>query len=243
MEPTPRATEIAPSLLAALSMVLNTRGQQKPFDPFCARRLFTIHTRDASEAICLPVLYEAIVDEAPAISIETVYHRISDIADEMASGKIDFALGHLPSLDAGVHRRLLFSHKYVCVVRPGHPLTLGNLNAERLGECDHLLVRFSGSGQPLLEKAFEAARLLDRIKIRIPQYLAAPHLVLKSDLVWSAPANLAKELAKYYGLVVLPHPLPLDSVEVSLYWHERYHRDSANKWMRELIVRRLAKRN
>ena len=30
------------------------------------------------------------------------------------------------------------------------------------------------------------------------------------------------------------------SFEIFLYWHDRYHQDPANKWMRDFVVQRLA---
>jgi DNA-binding transcriptional LysR family regulator len=51
---------------------------------------------------------------------------------------------------------------------------------------------------------------------------------------------LAKTLAAHYPLIVKPHPLALPEFEIALYWHDRYHRDPANKWLRDLIVQQLA---
>jgi DNA-binding transcriptional LysR family regulator len=28
--------------------------------------------------------------------------------------------------------------------------------------------------------------------------------------------------------------------EIGLYWHDRFHRDPANKWLRDLVVQELA---
>jgi len=47
---------------------------------------------------------------------------------------------------------------------------------------------------------------------------------------------LAEKLAQYYPLVLKPVPLQLPTFEIALYWHDRFHRDPANQWLRELIA-------
>ena len=239
MEPTPLAIEVAPSLLDALSLVRKTSAERGRFDPGSARRLFTVRTRDIGEAVCFPRILAALGASAPGIRLRTVFRPIPETLAGMASGQIDFALGFLPSLETGIHRRLLLKQHYVCVMRQGHPLTQKKLTPERFSEAEHLLVEYSGSGHLQLERALVDAGARNRIKVRMPQYLAAPHFVIGSDLLWSAPALLADTLALHYPLVVKPHPLELPGIEVYLYWHDRYHRDPANKWLRDLVVQQF----
>jgi DNA-binding transcriptional LysR family regulator len=78
--------------------------------------------------------------------------------------------------------------------------------------------------------------LRQQIKVRIPQYLSAPHFVISSDLLWCVPKVLAHTLACYFPLVIKELPQPLPEFEIALYWHDRYHRDPANKWLRQFIV-------
>ena len=77
--------------------------------------------------------------------------------------------------------------------------------------------------------------------MRLPQYVAAPHFIVSSDLLWTAPAVLAATLAEHYPLLVRLHPLPmpLPEFEVALYWHDRHHHDPANKWLREFVAAQL----
>jgi len=60
-------------------------------------------------------------------------------------------------------------------------------------------------------------------------------LLAESELVATVPVVLAKLLAKRWGLRVLEPPLALPRYTVSLYWHERYHRDEGNRWLRALF--------
>jgi len=239
MEPTPLATELAPHLLDALAMVRRTRVERVRFDPANEQRLFTVRTRDIGEAVCFPRIMTALARTAPGLRLRTVFRPIPDTLSGMASGQIDFALGFLPALEAGIHRRLLFNQHYVCVMRVGHPLADKELTPERFSAAEHLLVEYSGSGHQQLERALVEAGARNRIKLRLPQYLAAQHFVVASDLLWSVPAILAETLAVYYPLLIKAHPLPLPEFEIGLYWHDRFHRDPANQWLRDLITRQF----
>lgn len=239
MEPTPLATDLAPQLLDALSLVRKTRADRGRFDPSSARRMFTVRTRDVGEAVCLPQVVRALGESAPGIQLHTVFRPIPETLAGLAGGQIDLALGFVPSLENGIHRRLLFEQHYVCVMRRGHPLAAKTLTRDSFSKGDHLLVEYSGSGHQVLERALVQAGARNRIRVRLPQYLAAPHFVVGSDLLWSVPAILAEKLAQHYPLVVKPHPLDLPTFEVAVYWHDRYHRDPANKWLRDFVAQQF----
>jgi len=240
MEPTPLAEELAPQLLDALAMVRKTRAERGRFDPSTAHRMFTVRTRDIGEVVCFPRILAALGQSAPGLRLRTLFRSIPETMSAMAAGQIDFALGFLPSLEAGIHSRMLFRQNYVCVMREDHPLAGVRLTARRFAESEHLLVEYSGSGHAVLERALIEAGARNRIKVRLPQYLAAPHFVIGSDLLWSVPAMLAETPSAHFRFAIKPHPLPLPHFEVALYWHDRYHRDPANKWLRDFIVQQFA---
>jgi DNA-binding transcriptional LysR family regulator len=168
-----------------------------------------------------------------------MFRPIAETLNEMASGLIDLSLGYLPALETGIHRRRLFAQRYVCVMRTDHPIAGADLTLKLFKTQEHVLTEYSGSGHILLERALTQAGLRDRIKVRLPQYLSAPYFVANSNLLWSVPAILAERLAQHFPLLIKQHPLQLPDFEIALYWHERYHRDPTNKWLRDFIAREL----
>ncbi|WP_250480953.1 LysR family transcriptional regulator [Caballeronia sp. GAOx1] len=236
MEPTAVALELAGPLIESLNLVRGTTGVPQPFRPEKSERTFTIRTRDIGEVVLLPMLYRELQRTAPDIKLHTMFTRIEDTIPSLGNGRIDVAVGYLPTLEQDIHRKPLFKQRYVCVMRRGHPLAQGALDAQVFGQLDHLLVEYGGSGHLLLERALFEAGAKNRIKVRIPQYLAAPHCLLTSDLIWVAPEILAATLSRHFPLIYRPEPLGLEAFEIALYWHDRYHHDPANRWFRSLIV-------
>ncbi|AQV94154.1 LysR family transcriptional regulator [Cupriavidus necator] len=236
MEPTPLASAIAGPLLDSLSTVRKTTGALMPFDPLNSRRQFTIRTRDVAEVLLLPAVLDALRSAAPECGIQTVYAPIEETVSALATGRIDVALGYLPSLERDIYKRVLFQQNYVCVMRSNHPLAAqAALTLDDFLAQDHLLVTYAGSGHILLERALIEAGTKSRIKLRMPQYLAAPHAILGSDLLWTAPQALANLMCQYYPLTARPLPLALEPFEVAVYWHQRFHKDPASVWFRNLL--------
>ncbi|EUC18813.1 LysR family transcriptional regulator [Paraburkholderia hospita] len=235
MEPTPLAANIATALIESLNLVRGTTGTPPPFSPARARRIFTIRTRDIGEVTFLPTLHRELQRLAPNTSLHTVFEPIEATVAGLSSGRIDVALGFLPALEQDIHRKVLFTQRYVCVMRKGHPLDGRSIDKKTFLEHDHLLVENSGSGHRRLERALIDAGAREKIKIRVPQYLAAPHCLLDSDLIWTVPEMLAVVLSRYYPLTFQPEPLQIEPFEIALYWHDRYHKEPSNMWFRRLI--------
>ncbi|MES2415523.1 MAG: LysR family transcriptional regulator [Pseudomonadota bacterium] len=236
MQPTPLATALSNQLLDALATVRSTRGDAPGFDPASSQRMFVIRTRDIGEVVFLPAILARLRESAPKIRLRTVFRPIDETVAGLASGRIDLAMGYLPSLQNAIHRKVLCTQRYVCVMRTAHPLAAKKLTLDLFRKQEHLLVEYSGSGHLVLERALNEAGAKNRIRIRLPQYLSAPHFVTASDLLWTVPAVLAQTLAKHYPLVIKPLPIVLPDFEVALYWHDRFHRDPASQWMRDFIA-------
>lgn len=234
MEPTPLASGIAPQLLEALALI-RTSNELKTFDPTLSERSYTIRTRDIGEVICFPKLKEHLARHAPGIQLRSTYMPIEETLSGLASGRLDLALGFLPALEVGIHRAQLFEQHYVVVMRSDHALASKEFTLETFLEQEHLLVEYSGSGHKVLERTLVARGLKNRIGVRTPAYMSAPFLLVQSDMIWIAPAILAERLQNYFPLTIKSAPLELPTFDVSIYWHERFHRDPANKWIRERI--------
>ena len=66
-------------------------------------------------------------------------------------------------------------------------------------------------------------------------------------LTQTVPAGLtlretAKAIHQQGGLVYVPHPAPLPEIAIKLFWHAKYHRDPANRWLRKLLFEKFSDR-
>jgi len=239
MEPTPFCAQIAPRLLQSLALIRAAESQMLEFDPGLCRKSFTVRMLDVGEVVCLPPILKKLAADAPLARMNTVGGGVEETLNGLATGRIDLAMGFMPTLQTDIHRLPVFSQHYVCAMRRDHPLANKAMSLDEFIACDHLLVEAGGTGHQALERALIDAGGADCVKMRVPHHLSSPHLLLDSDLIWTLPCALGKTLARFYPLAIQPLPLQIPSFEIDLYWHDRFHRDPQNKWLREMMGRVL----
>jgi hypothetical protein len=57
-----------------------------------------------------------------------------------------------------------------------------------------------------------------------------------SGAFWSAPVGTGKALASQEAIKLLDPPVALPSYDVKQHWHERFHADPGNFWLRTTFV-------
>ena len=67
------------------------------------------------------------------------------------------------------------------------------------------------------------------IMLQAPSFIAGAIVAAETDGLATLPANLAKRLAGPLGQTAFETPIALPRIEISQYWHERYHRDAAHR--------------
>src|SRR5262249_30766407 len=127
---------------------------------------------------------------------------------------------------------------YLSVARDGHPRIgsrppLAAFAAER-----HVIVSTAGTGHAhqQAERAIERAIPADNIVCRVPTFMMAGFVAGRTDAVATVPSTVADEIAAGFGLRAFPTPVKMPRLDVSQYWHERFHRDPGNQWIRSVFA-------
>lgn len=234
--PTSYADTIAPQVLQALALL---RGalQETSFDYRLSTRRFSLICSDYSASVILPALLSRVRDLAPHVTLHVIAkHDSDDFAHALAQGEADLALGSLPFLTGPTRHQRLFDERIVVLARRGHPATRGRPGLQVLNRYPHVLVNPYGTWLPwaqLTEK--DGVAIAPHIAIRIPTYLAAPLLLASGDYLAACAERMAALLVAHFPLVVLPLPVPLMTVPIGQYWHERAHEDPGHRWLRQQV--------
>lgn len=239
MEPTPFSEGLVQpvrEVLAALDQVLGYRSE---FEPATAKRTFRICMTDISQLVLLPRLWETLRLAAPGIRIEII-PMSADAARLLESGEADLAIGFMPQLDAGFHQQSLFVQSFVCLVGRQHPRIGETLGLAQFEAEDHAVISSSGSAPALLESEIARQGIKRRVALKSPSFLAAAFVVEHTDLLLTVPRRLAEIMAVRGNFRTFPLPFTLPEYEVKQHWHERFHHDPGNLWMRRLVSQLLA---
>lgn len=235
MEPTPFADQLAESVSYALAMIHSGVNQRTSFDPATERRSFTVGMTDIGEIVFLPELVARVKRDAPGIALSTVRNTATNLRDELESGKVDMAIGLLPQLKAGFFQRRLFAQRYVCLMRRGHRLEKKRLTLAEYAGAEHLVVVSAGTGHGKVDDLLQRSGVERTVRLTVPHFVSVGHILQGSDLVTTVPEKLADRLLEPFGLAKVAHPAKLPEVAINAFWHAKYHRSPANRWLRSVV--------
>ena len=154
MEPTPYALQLAQPVAEALDGLQQALNVRAAFEASSSSRSFTLAMNDVGEMYFLPVLVDALARLAPGVTLQVLSVTEASLKEDMASGRIDLALGLLPQLQAGFFQQALFRQKYVCLLRAGHALAARkSLSLQTYTEAEHVRIVAAGTGHGSLDLA------------------------------------------------------------------------------------------
>jgi DNA-binding transcriptional LysR family regulator len=238
MVPTDRALEMAQPVRDALDSLRVTLEGRTRFDLAASTRTFSILMSDMGQFIHLPRIVMMLRSEAPNISLTNLAIPLHSAAASMASGDVDLALGFLPDIGADMHRKVLFSEEWVCVVSKKHRTIRSNLNVDKYFNASHASFQPAIAAHARLDELLEKSvrrKLQRRICLTVPYLSGLAEVVASTDLIVTIPSGWANTMAKSAAVKVMPLPLSLPKFEVTMQWHDRVHRDAGHEWLRNAI--------
>jgi DNA-binding transcriptional LysR family regulator len=236
MQPTPYGRQLCAASLDALTLLREALESGRDFDPMKSERTFTIYMSEAGQLVILPRLVAFLRQHAPKVRVHVSRIPEKDRGDALASGEVDLAIGHITTMTTGFHQRRLFSEHYVCLTSLDCPLFRSGVTLDAYRQALHAIADSSGMAHWMIDQQLRQHDVVRRVGLVVPEFLALPFVVLGSDLMVTIPSRLAERFAKVLPLRVTELPIALDSYEVLLFWHERVHADTANRWMRQALA-------
>lgn len=237
---TPRAEAMAAPLRGALAELRRVVAEAGAFDARTATRSFTVACPDLLAPV-IPELLAAVTAEAPGVRLRVVT-AAGELPALLAGGGCDLALGASPDEAPGVVRRSLGAVGWCVLARKGHPVTRGRFTAAAWGRYPHVVVGTGSAAPNRVGAAIERAGVTRTVGVTVPTFLAAPWVVARSEMLFTAPRALVTEVAEALGLAVLTTPVELPTIGVAALWHERMQADAGHRWFRERLVGALEKR-
>jgi DNA-binding transcriptional LysR family regulator len=235
MAPTPYAEQLAEPVALALQTLREALNREDAFDPLTSERTFTLAMTDIGEIYFTPRLMDALARLAPKCVISTVRDNPMSLREDLQNGTVDLAVGLLPHLQAGFFQRRLFHHRYVCLCRADHPATREPLTLERFLAYGHVRVVSANTGHGEVDAHMAREGIERAVRLEVPHFVAVGHILQRTDLLATVPERFAACCEEPFRLATLPHPVVLPQIAINLFWHGKYHKDPANRWLRQLM--------
>ncbi|AMV47349.1 LysR family transcriptional regulator [Paraburkholderia caribensis] len=234
MRPTARADELREPLREALEALEHVMSPAKAFDPGTATQTWRVAATDYSEStVLLPVL-AALRSAAPGTRLSVVEMMPQRILKQAERGEIDLAFHTSDESPLGMHRRVLFTERYVLAGRAGHPRLKRRPTPAQFCALEHVIVSPDGGGfRGVTDEALGQLGLTRRVVLSVPHFLFMLSALASTDLVAMVPERLVRNTS---ALQIVKPPVDVPGYEMGMLWHERCHRDPAQRWLREQIV-------
>lgn len=238
MVPTPRSKELAldaAEILQGLQRLGMPKGQ---FDPAGFDGQFVVSAPEYLEHLLCPVLIAELQKVSPKSHL-LVRPPDPERADKLLeSGAIDLRLGFVGDPSADMRSRALYTERFVCLMRRGHPAARNEFTLERYAELRHVRLQVSqpSTASRMIDHAVRAIGGTVDVALVSPSYLTIGRVVATSDLVVTVPIGIAKSLLAHLPLQAVSTPVQIPPLKAAMYWHERFQSDSRHKWLRKLVA-------
>jgi molybdate transport repressor ModE-like protein len=236
LKPTPYGERLGRAAGEAMNLIVEGLAANRNFDPKISTRQFTFFMSDVGQMVLLPQILDVVQRDAPGVTLRSAPIPLDDPAAPMISGEVDLAVGFFTNLTTGFHQTLLFREHYVCIVREDHPAFRSGMTIEAFKDVRQAIADATGMAHAFVDQCLAKHRIARRDGLRVPGFHVLPLIIANSDLMAFIPARLAASVAAHVPIKVLQPPVHIPPFDIRMYWHERYHHDPANRWMRRILV-------
>ena len=233
MRPTSRALELAGPIREALQQIYIALSPLGRFDPATTRRQFAIGAADNVD-YALSVGFPAFYQVAPHARFNFIEASGSQLAIAMLdAGSIDIAVGSFGSLPKRLDSTPLYSERYVCVARRGHPDLAAGLTLESFVALPHLSITREAAG--IVDAALAERNLARRIAVEVPFFALVPHMLDGTDLLTVVGERIGRDFSMKGNLECHAVPLDLQPWEVSAAWIRQANPDEGVRWLLSIL--------
>jgi DNA-binding transcriptional LysR family regulator len=236
MRPTVRAEQMAAPVRAALKALADSLGEGARFDPASSERSFVLSATDYTAFAILPGLIARLQNSAPRLHIRVLYAGEKVSIDDLAAGRIDFALGYGAASDAlpeGVEEVDCFSDDYVVVTGRGHFAGDGALSMAAYLAARHVVITPWNETRGVVDHVLDGLGLRRTVALHLPSVLAAPFIIADSALMLTMPRRAAETLSRATPITLHRAPFAIPSYTVKVYCLSKAMRTPAHTWMRQ----------
>ncbi|QQX89542.1 LysR family transcriptional regulator (plasmid) [Cupriavidus necator] len=235
MLPTPQGEALIAPFRQVLELLRKATQQQVAFEPEKSQRKFFISMTDISHLEFLPALVNRVNEVAPAVQIE-VMRITAETGKQLEAGESDLAVGFMPELEAGFYQQRLFTQGFACVVRKDHPRVNVRMTAAIFEQERHVAITAAGTGHDLVEHKLADLHMERQLALTLPTLPGLGNLLANTDLIATVPERVAHMLMRIANVKALAPPVSFPSFAIKQHWHERYHHDPANRWLRSVVA-------
>lgn len=242
MDPTPVATKHASPIAEMVRIYQTELRNGGNFDPATTSRDFNIATSDVGSLLVLPALHRCSLTAAPSARLTATPLGDEELITCLESGDVDVAVGNFKDLYGYVRSQTLAVDTYVCVMSAAYHDPTKPLSLRAFRKAKHVVIcaKAMGHAHQHVERQLRDTCRPENIRLVAESFLVAGLLVEQDHFILTTPSRVASLLSRQSNLITVAPPIDLPKFKVTQYWHERFHREPGNRWLRGTIRKAFA---
>jgi DNA-binding transcriptional LysR family regulator len=138
----------------------------------------------------------------------------------------------------GVRYKFLYTERMACLLRSAHPRVGESLTLEQFLSLPHVRAQPAelSSASRFVDEAVGKLGRTVRVALIVPSHVTIGRIIAGSDMIAVLPEGIAADLAKRLPVRSVVPPMNMPGLRVSMYWHERNHRDPHQRWLRQAVA-------
>ncbi len=237
LEPTAFAEAIEPSIRRAVENVETALAGPPEFDPQTTKAHIRLSTRDHEIATVLPPLIARATQAAPGLTVSIATEDQATSLARLKDGTTDIAVGYFADPGPSFSSKPLISEHYLVTACAGHALfSKDEVDLKTFCGAEHLLVSRNETMRGIVDDTLAELGFARRVRVSVPQFLAAFAILAETDLVATLPRTLVERHAKRFGLGFAEPPIAIRSFTVSTVTHRRDAANPAIQWVLDQIA-------
>jgi LysR family nod box-dependent transcriptional activator len=231
---TPLATALAEPLQNILASIERTLNQNGTFDPATANRTFRIAASEYVICVVLQPLLQLICKSAPGVKLQ-FQAAGNDTPKQLAAHHIDLSI-QPAATHRGFQSQMLFTDRWMCAVWSGNTQVGAQITREQFCKLSHVTYSHPPFTRTLADVYVPAVAKELQVQVMSDSFVAMPLLLRGTDLITLVQARLAEQLKRVADIRVMPAPIEIDELVISMWWNPLQTKDPAHRWLRETLT-------
>lgn len=230
----PRAEQLRPQVRALIEQS-QALLQPERLQTAQLEKTFRIRATEAIPATFAATLLARIHQAAPRVRL-TFAPEGEERGDDLREGRIDLDVGVLSADGPEIKVQALFRDRVIGVVRKGHPMLKGKIDARRFVSYPQISASRRGRAHGPIDAALAAMGLKREVPLVVPSHSAALLIAAGSDMIATMGLSFARHsISTGIGIETFELPLKTQPVTISQTWHPRFDADPAHRWLRQQV--------
>lgn len=238
LKPTGTSRQLYEPLRAALEEIDRAVSAAEIFEPAQTAREFTIMLSNLGELSFLPVMMQALAEQAPHARLRVRPLVVDDAPGVLSSGEVDIVVTSAVLDSERLRRRPFLEVDYAALVSTRHPRITGHQANAALFVNERFVSVKGTIGHRGPIDLLRAQGLDSQIDLELSEFGAVPYVVAASPLVAIVPRHIGGILASRFDVKVVDLPWGIEPIQVTVY--TRRSATAAQAWLADLLADRLA---